>query len=297
MEIVFINSEGKFNDNSYLIDDMIFRLPGQLSVYIIENKGMRVMIDVGVELSVRKIVKKLKDLGLYPIHKIILTHSHFDHVQAIEKLKKLMKEGDIEVLASVRAIDNLKYPEKMNEYFGYSVDPIDNVIPLKDGDIIDLNGLDLQILNFFGHTQDSIAIFDRKNRNIFVGDAIIDKIDYETMMPEFVPPDFDESEYLKTLEKLKNMKDELNSISLSHFGVWTDKDFINIVENTKDFHLNVKESIIKWYNENPSLHYIASKYHEKFIPDSKIHTKENIHGLEFEIEWFIDGLKTIGVIK
>ncbi|MFX1340424.1 MAG: MBL fold metallo-hydrolase [Promethearchaeota archaeon] len=295
--MVFLNSEGKFNDNSYLIDDMIFRLPGQLALYVIENEGMRMLIDVGEELAARRIIKKLKDFGLYPIHRILLTHSHFDHVQAMGKLKKLMKETEIEVLASEKAISNLKNPEKMNEYFGYTVNPIQNVTPLKDGDIIDLNGLELEILNFFGHTQDSIAVFDNRNKNIFVGDAIIDKVDHETMMPEFVPPDFDEFEYLKTLEKLKNMKDALNSISLSHFGVWTDEEFINIVENTKEFHLNVKDSIIKWYNEKPSLNYIALQYHEKFIPESKIHTRENIHGLEFEIEWFIDGLKTMGVIK
>lgn len=294
--MVFLNSEGKFNENSYLLDDMIFRLPGQLSLYVIENKGMRMMIDVGEELAARKILKKLKDFGLYPIHKILLTHSHFDHIQAMGKLKKLMNEKDIEVLASEKAISNLKNPEKINKYFGYSIEPIENVIPLKDGDIINLNGLELEILNFFGHTQDSIAVFDKKNKNIFVGDAIIDKVDHETVMPEFVPPDFNESEYLKTLEKLKKMKDALNSISLSHFGVWTNDDFIYIVENTKDFHFNVKESIIKWYKENPSLDYIASKYHEKFIPESKIHTKENIAGLKFEIEWFVDGLKYMGLI-
>jgi len=295
--MVFLNAEGRFNENSYLIDDMIFRLSGQLSIYVVENKGTRMMIDVGVELSVRKIVKKLKDFGLYPIHKVILTHSHFDHVQGVEKLKNLMKETDIEFLASEKATDNLRFPEKMNKYFGYIVDPIENVTPLKDGDIININGLELEILNFSGHTQDSIAIFDKKNKNIFAGDAVIDKVDHHTIMPEFVPPDFNESEYIKTLKKLRGMRNELNSISLGHFGVWKDEDFTSIVETTEEFHFNAKESIIKWYNENPSLEYIALKYHEKFIPESKIHTKENIHGLEFEIQWFIDGLKTMGVIK
>ena len=116
-------------------------------------------------------------------------------------------------------------------------------------------------------------------------------------MPEFVPLDFDESEYFKTLNKLKNMEDKLDSISLAHFGVWNGKDLTNIIENTKDFHLDAKQSISKWYNENPSLEYITLKYHEKFIPESKIHTRENIHGLEFELRWFIDGLKTMGIIK
>ena len=295
--MVFLNSEGRFNKNSYLIDGLIFRLPGQLSLYVIENKGERMMIDVGDELAARKILKKLKDFGLYPIHKILLTHSHFDHVQGVEKLKKLMKETTIEVLASEKAIYNLNHPESMNVYFGYNMDPIDGVTPLKEGDIIDLNGLELEILNFFGHTQDSIGILDKKNRNIFVGDAIIDKIDHQTIMPEFVPPDFDESEYFKTLNKLKSMEYELDSISLAHFGVWNGEDLTNIVENTKDFHLDAKQSISKWYNENPSIEYIALKYHEKFIPKSKIHTRENIHGLEFEVRWFVDGLKTMGVIK
>ena len=70
-EMVFQNLEGKFNENSYLIDDMIFRLPGQLSLYVVENNGIRMMIDAGEELAARKIVKKLKNFGLYPIHKIL----------------------------------------------------------------------------------------------------------------------------------------------------------------------------------------------------------------------------------
>ncbi|MEJ2293676.1 MAG: MBL fold metallo-hydrolase, partial [Candidatus Lokiarchaeota archaeon] len=140
--MVFLNSEGRFNDNSYLIDGLIFRLPGQLSLYIVENQGMRMMIDVGEELAARKILRKLKNLGLYPIHKILLTHSHFDHTQAVEKLKMLMKENEIEVLASEKAISSLKSPKTMNEYFGYTMNPINDVSPLKEEDIIDLNGLE-----------------------------------------------------------------------------------------------------------------------------------------------------------
>ncbi len=295
--MVFINSEGKFNDNSYLIDGELYRMKGNLALYVVENEGMRIMIDAGEALAARKVVKKIKEQGLYPIHKILLTHSHFDHVQGVGKLKKLMKDIKIEVLASERAIDNLKYPEKMNKYFGYNIDPIENVIPLKEGDIIELNGLKLTILNFFGHTQDSIAIFDEKNKNIFVGDAVIDKFDYYTILPEFVPPDFNESEYMKTFEKLRNIKEKLNSISLAHFGVWKDDDFHKIINVMENFHRDAKQSIIKWYKENPSLEYITSKYHDKFTPESKIHTKENILGLQMVIEWLVDGLKAIGFIK
>jgi glyoxylase-like metal-dependent hydrolase (beta-lactamase superfamily II) len=288
----FINSESKFNQNSYLIDGELYRMKGNVALYIIENKGMRMMIDAGESLMAKKVVKKIIDLGLYPIHKILLTHSHFDHIQGVAKIKKLIKEEQIEVLASERAIDNLRNPDKMNKDFGYIIEPIENVTPLKEGDVVNLNGLELEILNFFGHTQDSIAVLDRKNKNIFVGDAIMDKFDYNTFLPEF-----NEITYLKTIDKLKNLKEELNSLALAHFGVWTEYDCYNIISEAKNFHINAKESLIAWYNENPSLSYITLKYHEKFIPDSKIHTKENILGLQMVIEWLIKGLKKIGYLK
>jgi len=293
--LVFINSEGKFNDNSYLIDGLIFRLPKQLAVYVIENNGMTLMIDTGVQLSVRKIVNKLKEYGLFPINKLIITHSHWDHTQGFTKLKKAM--GNFETLASKNAIDNLKNPKKLNETFGYNVDPIENVTPLKDGDIIDLNGLELEVINLFGHTRDSIGVIDRKNKNIFTGDAIIDRYDRETVTGVFMPPDFDEAELLKSFEKLRSLKDELNSISLNHFGVWNDDDFEKILNEMEEIHRNTKESIMKWYGENPSLKYITEKYHETYTPNSTIHTKENLIGLELVMEWLVNGLKISGFIK
>ncbi len=49
------------------------------------------MLDTGVPLAARKVVKKLKEFGLFPIHKLLLTHSHWDHVQAYGRMKKLLK--------------------------------------------------------------------------------------------------------------------------------------------------------------------------------------------------------------
>jgi len=295
--MVFINTEGKFNENTYLIDAELYKLKNSLAIYVIENKGMRVMVDSPSELGVRKFIKKLKQLDLYPIHKVLLTHSHFDHVQGVEKLKRLMPESNLEILASEKAIDNLKNPDKMNKVFGYNVPIIENVTPLKEGEIIDINGLRLEVLNFFGHTQDCIAFLDSKNKNIFVGDAIIDRFDPDTLIPEFAPPDFNESELLKTFEKLRNLKTRITSISLPHFGVWKDEHFEETLNMMDNFHFEAKNSIIHWYNENPSLTYVTLKYHEKFTPNSRIHTKDNIHGLELLIEWQIIQLKMSGDIK
>ena len=55
--------------------------------------------------------------------------------------------------------------------------------------------------------------------------------------------------------------------------------------------------MISLIKENPSIEYIASKYHDKFMPNSKIHTKDNMHGLVLLIDWLVNGLKYSGFIK
>ncbi|MFW9825892.1 MAG: MBL fold metallo-hydrolase [Candidatus Thorarchaeota archaeon] len=295
--MVIINSEGKINENTYLVDGQLFSLSGVLSIYIIEKDGMRIMIDTPQDIIARKFVKKLIEFDIHPVHKIVLTHSHFDHIQAVGKLKKLMKETEIEVLASENAIKNLKDPETYNKDFEMRVSPIEGVSPLKEGDIIDVNGLELEVLNFFGHSQDSIGLLDKVNKNIFVGDAIGMRWDPETPTAPIMPPDFDEIELLKTFDKLRNLKDKINSISFAHFGVYVDEDCDKIIDEMHELYLNFKNSIIKWYNENPSIDYIAPLYFDKFTPNSKIESRENPVILKMVLGWAMEGMKQSGFIS
>jgi len=290
-----IIDEGKFNDNTYLIDGMLFRLPGTIAIYVIENGGERMMFDTSEPLSARKIVKKLKEYDLFPIQKLLLTHSHWDHVQGWERIKKV--NGDFEILASENAIKHLKDPGLMDAAFGYKVPPIEgDITPLKEGDVIDLNGLKLKVLNFFGHTQDSIAVLDGKNRNLFTGDSIMYKWDLNTMAPVIMPPEFNESDLVKTFQKLRNMRGDIDSVSMAHFGVWSGEDLDKLLDEQQDFYFKVKNSLIQWYSENPSIEYLASKYLETYIPNSTIHTKENMIGLHMLMGWMKNGLKTSGFL-
>ena len=272
-------------------------MPKFLSIYVIENDGMRLMIDVGETVKARKVIKKLKDFGLYPIHKIVLTHSHWDHAQGISKLYNSMKDLDVEVLASENAVENLQHPEKMVKGFeGFDeVYPFEGEItPLKEGDIIDINGLELEVLNLFGHTMDSIGLFDKTNKNLFAGDAAINRLDQDAFFVPLMPPDFHEQELLKTFNKLRDMRSDMNSISLSHFGVWKDKHLEQILDEMEDQYFKVKDSLIEWYNENPSIDFITNKYCRTLIPNSKFW---NQMFFTFNVEMMINGLKLSGLLK
>jgi len=292
-----ISEEGKFNENTYLIDANFLKLPKALSLYVIEHDGDRMLIDVGETLGARKLVKKLESLELVPIQKILFTHAHWDHIQALPRILKYLKDDEIEILAHQNALDVLKNPEELNAYFEYPFEPITGVTPLKENDIIDLNGLKLQIIEFFGHTQDSIGILDSVNKNIFVGDAIIDHIDLNTYTPVLYGPHFDEESLFKTYEKLKGVKDQFESISLAHFGVYTENDCTELVMNAKEKYLKAKNSIIKWCNENPDPEYVSRKYQENIISNSETFTKENLGGILWFMEQHIQCLKATGFLN
>ncbi|TXT62327.1 MAG: putative metallo-hydrolase [Promethearchaeota archaeon] len=295
--MVHIKEEGKFNENAYILDAEFMKTEKTCAIYIIENEGKRLMLDTGESLSARRLMKKIKNFNLYPIHQILLTHAHWDHIQALPKLKRLMKDTDLEVYAHQNAIDILKNPERMNEFFGYQVDPIENVVPLKQNDVLDLAGLKLKIHEFFGHTQDSIGIQDLKNRIIFVGDAIIDKIDKNTFVPVLFGPDFDEKSLLKTYKKLRNMSDELDAIALAHYGIWKEEDFNKIINEMEDLYFEAKNLLIEAYNDNLSIKEITRKYRDELIPNSEIFSEANIMGLQWNIEQNIDTLKAAGFIN
>ena len=274
-----------------MIDGNIYEMKGGLSLYVIDNDGERMLIDTSTEDQAEYIVTKMKEFGIFPVQKILLTHSHWDHMQGVGEVIKMMEGVDVEVLASENAIENLKDPRYMNDPFDVPAKPVKDVTPLREGDLIDLNGLKLRIVNLFGHTMDSIAVLDEKNKNLFVGDAIKRK-DYNTFSPLFMPPDFNELALLDSFKKLRNMGDKLNSLSLSHYGIWTNEDCHKLLADMEPLHHKTKESIIKWYNENPAVEYLASKYIETFIPNSS----KTLEQMENSMAWLIKGLKLSGFI-
>ena len=226
--------------------------------------------------------------------------------RTVKYLRAITKRYSIDSIVS--SINNLKKPSVINEIFETikptamqdvftaTLDPIEDVTPLKEGDIIDLNGLILEVFNFFGHTMDSIALLDEKNRNIFTGDAILNKSGDLYVQPTFMPPEFNESEILKTFQKLRDIKDKLNSIAIAHYGVYKDGDFEVYLEEMEEIHFKTKNSIIQWYKENLSSREIALKYYGTYVSSSEMLENEALDSLEMNIRWLIEGLKLSGFI-
>jgi glyoxylase-like metal-dependent hydrolase (beta-lactamase superfamily II) len=261
-----------------------------MALYVIENNDERLLIDTSSELAARKVVRELKNQNLYPIHKLVLTHSHWDHTQGLGKLRKLLGE-EIEVFAHENALNDLRNPKTLIEAFGYDIAPAENINPLKEGDIINLAGLELKILEFFGHTSDSIGLLDNKNKILYLGDAIFYIFDENTYIPNIMPPYFNQEKLLKSFQKLKDLRSQIDSIAISHYGVYSGEDLDNIVNNLEPMYKKCRDVIIQAYKKNPSHDAMAEMYHNEILSKSDIFTKEHLGAINLFMEWLSNGIK------
>lgn len=265
-----IRKEGKVNDDTTLIDIRMFGVPKITAIYLIES-GKTCLVDAGTHTEARKILRQLKTLDIFPPDVIILTHSHWDHCQAIPFLcQRAKKEGkEIEIFASEKAIPNLR-DQSYNEVFGTG--PFTNIeediIPLKEGDIVDLNGITLKVIETPGHMTDHIAFLDEKNKNLFVGDALGDKVSDIVFVPPFVPPHWDKEAYLNSIDKLKKL--DFETISLHHFGLVYEDEAKSILDESIT-------NLNKWwglFEENiehlDDIPFMIENALTKFIPKSEL---------------------------
>ncbi len=212
-----IRETGKINENTTLIDIGMFGVSGSTAIYLIEDEK-KCIIDGGTRAEAKRIINMLNERRAFPPDMVIVTHSHYDHTQAIPAMRKEAEKAGktIEVMASETAIPLLEDQSYNDVFESGPYENIRDVTPLKEGDSIAIGKTTLQIFEVPGHHKDHIAILDEKNKNIFVGDSIGYKVGDNTFLPPFMPPFWDTASFHATIDKLKQINYE--SLCLAHFG-------------------------------------------------------------------------------
>jgi len=279
---------GKILENTYLIDGKLAGIPQILSLYVVRGDKIA-LIDAGTSQSVEDVVNSLKNLGLFPVDYIVITHEHWDHTQGAAPLIDAMK-GEVKVYASRIAKPLIEDPSKIEYDFGIGpVKPVKNVIPLDEGDVINLGGVELEVISTPGHTPGHIALYDKRNKNIFVGDSIGNKIDDTTFIPSHNPPWFNKEQFYSTLEKLSKIN--FNSICLGHYGCWNGADAKNILNEAK----KVFENFWSFFEANKDklddINYLTKTLIQKYLSKSKTLERVGEAFATIIVTWLRDGFK------
>ena len=143
--------------NVYLIDDA-----GASTCFLVTGSEKALLVDTanGYE-DLQAIVRTLTDLPVI----VVNTHGHGDHIFGNVYFDE----------AWLHPADNALY----DMFFGYAKEQLEQnglkpcpVKPLEIGQIFDLGGLQLEVVDLKGHTAGSIGLLDKAGRILYTGDGL-----------------------------------------------------------------------------------------------------------------------------
>ncbi|MBR3935777.1 MAG: MBL fold metallo-hydrolase [Oscillospiraceae bacterium] len=140
--------------------------PLKTNCYIVtSDMNHAVIIDPGFDAE--KIAAKVRELGAKPKF-ILLTHGHFDHIGAVNGLKKIFPEMKSVILAEDE--DICLDPSLISKEIGVKTVPD---MLFADGDIVKLDDLTFKYMATPGHTKGCACIIVEDK--IFSGDTLFSR--------------------------------------------------------------------------------------------------------------------------
>lgn len=138
---------------------------GCSGVYVLEQG--RTLIDVG---NMYGLADELLDLGsLDRLERILLTHSHFDHVGGMAEIYQFAAP-DLYLHPLAKAYLAL-HPEPFPSFFN-ALESANKIKPIADGDL--LAGVPpLRVIHTPGHTAGDVCFFDESSGALFSGDTVL----------------------------------------------------------------------------------------------------------------------------
>lgn len=172
------------------IDETTWRIEdGSVRFFLLAGEKKALLIDSGMQVhNAKEIAEGLVNLPV----ELLNTHADRDHVGSND-------EFDFFYMNPAEA-SNYYNTNKMTG----------TIIPVTDGDIIDLGGRELEIITLPGHTPGSIAVLDKNNRVLISGDPIQDGDIFMFGVQREIHA------YLLSMEKLKKQKHRFDTIYPSH---------------------------------------------------------------------------------
>ncbi len=149
----------------------------QTNCYILESGTAAIVVDLGDEAE--RIVRFIHDIKVRP-SRIIATHTHFDHVLAVDNVRARLKipflihRDDQSMLESMQS--------RVRQIMGFEVPPPPKADGyLKDGEALRVGDETIHVLHTPGHSPGSISLSGRGY--VFTGDALFNQSIGRTDLP------------------------------------------------------------------------------------------------------------------
>ncbi len=184
---------------------------------MIEDPDGLTIIDTGLSLAPKRILKQLGGLGYAPVDvkRILITHAHPDHVGGLQEFQKATG-ADVYASAPESAVIQDGQPivgrprDTMSGIWRYlplppSTFPSTPVARiLNDGDVIEEAMGGLHVVSTPGHVPGHIAFWQPERKVLFCGDVMMGVWPRHLTLP-FAPVTVDMAEDIRSIQKVAGM--------------------------------------------------------------------------------------------
>ncbi|MCM1027689.1 MAG: MBL fold metallo-hydrolase [Roseburia sp.] len=187
----------QLNPHVYLMDDA-----GESTGYMVIGGEKALVIDTmnGHE-DVKAVVREMTELPIT----VVNTHGHCDHIFGnIFFEEAYLHPADLNLAKKHSSFSD--FVEETKEK-GLSMPPFREI---REGDVIDLGGLTVEIISFPSHTAGSILLLLREDRILFTGDAVNRHLWLQ--LEDSLPP----QETLRALDNVMYLKEKADRILHGH---------------------------------------------------------------------------------
>jgi len=249
-------------------------------VYLLQGKDDSMIVSGGMSYIVPDILQQLEEFGMDQarIKKLLILHSHFDHVGIVPFFKRRLPA--VEVSASPRAWEVLhtdkailtinefgrsvaQRMEKGNVYSAYDLEWRKDVSgkTVREGDRIDLGGMEVFILEIPGHSSCCIAAYVPELKALFPTDG--GGIPFGQTIISSGNSNY--TKYQRSLERLKDL--EVDYFCADHYGYITGleaREYISkSIESAKKNRAQIEEVYRSTRDVDAAAEALTSSFYEE----------------------------------
>jgi len=251
-------------------------------VYLLEGRNDAMILNGGMNYILPDMMEQLQTFGInrQKISKLLILHAHFDHVGIVPYLKR--SNPHMEVYASARGWEILEMPKAIstiNEFSRYVCkrmgkedvwstydlewrDDVRGKI-LREGDRINVGGIDVRILEVPGHSSCSMAAYVPEMKALFPSDA--GGIPFrDTIIPS---GNSNYTKYQENLERLEGL--DVEFYCADHYGYVIGEEARTFLAETIERARDLRSLIEETYRRNGDINSTSRRLLSVFYSENR----------------------------
>ena len=134
--------------------------------YIVGTEASKEIVVIDPGDNAQLIGNYIENNGL-ELKAILLTHAHFDHIGGVPELKERFA-----VPVYVHELDEPMLADKRKNMGMTEYKLRDDDVRLKDGDVINIAGMEFEVIHTPGHTPGGVCYYIKSENVLFAGDTM-----------------------------------------------------------------------------------------------------------------------------